>query len=78
MFVKKIMIDRQGGRKSVERFFVERVFVEIEASWRESLRGEKVFKEIMSLWRDSSRRDSLRGEPGSLCKVDVHISLVTY
>jgi hypothetical protein len=48
------MIDHQGGRRSVERFFVER-----ESSWRESLhgetlsmdrllRGEKVFVEKLS------------------------------
>jgi len=32
-----------------ERFFVERVFVEIEASWKESYYGEKLFVERKSL-----------------------------
>jgi hypothetical protein len=62
-----------------ERFFVERVFVEIEASWRDSRHGEKVFVERKSSWRDFSversvprreqpRRERLRGETLSVEK----------
>jgi hypothetical protein len=65
-----MMINHQGGRGSVERFFVER-----DSSRREELRGEtrrggRSSGERISLWRDPSRREELRGEPGQLntCK----------
>ncbi|OCL04704.1 hypothetical protein AOQ84DRAFT_380314 [Glonium stellatum] len=57
-------IDRQGGRRSVERFFVAR-----DSSWREILRGEslrgerffteRVFMEIEASWRDSRHGEKL-------------------
>jgi hypothetical protein len=55
-------IDHQGGRGTVERFFVER-----DSSWRDSLRGQtsprrEFSVERSALRRDSSRRDSLYGE----------------
>jgi hypothetical protein len=55
-----IMIDRQGGRRSVERIFVAR-----DSLWRvilrgESLRGDRGFVERLSLWRLSVKRTSMK------------------
>jgi len=78
-----IMIDRQGGRRFVERFFVAR-----DSSWRDILRGEslcgerfvteRVFVEIDASWRDSRHGEKLfleRSSPWreSLCGEKVFV-----
>jgi hypothetical protein len=41
---------------------VERVFVEIEASWRDSRHREKLFIKKKSSWREALRGERLQGE----------------
>jgi hypothetical protein len=53
-----IMIDRQGGRRSAERFFMAR-----DSSWRELLRGESLhgdrgFVERLSPWKNVHRGEN--------------------